>query len=370
MIPDAWLVDIKARTDLVALGESRGVQWQHSQGKVRACCPFHAEKTPSFHVLEAPRKGAPRFVCYGACNRSWSAVSFLVDGFRVDFQDALAELAARLGLEVPRGPEAEGARRQRLEAQERRQAILSAIDCAQEYFVKALWAERPEASAAREYIEQRQLSPAVEAWGFGFAGGWNGLVEWLDQKKVPRVVAEAAGLLRVSPETGKAYTFLHHRLTLAWKNRAGVLVAHVGRSLDGSEPKYLNPPEIPGVFTKGELLFGLHEALPHIQQSGLAYVAEGQLSCITPHLHGLPQCVATGGTSFGSAHARLLASAGARRLVFLRDGDSAGRKSARAAVPVALAEGLQVQVGRLPEGQDPDDYLRKLVLVPTQEEAA
>lgn len=359
MIPPDWLDDLKRRTDLAALGTRYGVQWQTRGRELRACCPFHDERTPSFHLLADPRSGPPRYVCYGACGRSWSAVSFLVDGHQRDFLDAVEELAQAAGLTVPRKGETAAAAAARAAAKGRREAILAAIELAQAYFARALQADRPEAAAARAYVEGRGLAAAVEPWGLGYAPPGDGLVQWLDRHGVDPEVAHQAYLVRRG-ESGGRYAFLRDRLTLRWRDRAGRTVAHVGRALQpDAEPKYLNPGEIPGLYIKGELLFGLHEAAAAIARHGVAWVVEGQLSCLTPHLHGHPQVVACGGKAFTPAHARLLLGAGARRAVFVLDGDDAGRQGAEAAVPVAEAEGLPTEVAALPQGLDPDDYLRQ-----------
>lgn len=358
MIDEAWLDDLKRRVDLVELGRRYGVQWDTRGKEPRACCPFHPEKTASFYALRDPRRGVPRFVCYGSCGRSWSAVSFLVDGHRREFREAVEELAGLAGLEVPKGRETQEARDRREAAKARRASILDAIELAQRYFVSCLGADRPEAEEARAYLERRGLQAAVEPWGIGFAPGGQGLVQWLDRHQVPADVAEAAYLTGRRDDGSRYPFFWDGRVTLPWRDHQGRLVAHVGRTLGDGEPKYLNPGEIPGLFVKGELVFGLDRAARAVADEGEAWVVEGQVSAITPHLHGLRHVVACGGKAFSPAHARALRAAGARRLVFLLDGDDAGRAGAAAASRVALGEGLPALVAELPQGLDPDDFLR------------
>jgi DNA primase len=362
VLSNEWVEDLKRRVDLVELGRRYGITWDTRGKTPKACCPFHSERTPSFHVLSDPRSGVPRFVCYGGCGRSWSAVAFLVDGHKREFLPAIEELAGLAGITVPKRPETEQARAARETEKATRSAILSAIDLAQAFFVRALSADTEVAVAARAYVERRELGAAVEPWGLGLAPPGAALIRHLDEHQVAPEIAEAAWLTQRGDD-GHRYAFLRNRLTIPWRDRSGrVVLSHVGRLLGPGEPKYLNAGEIPGVYVKGELVFGIHAAAEAIRRTEEALVVEGQLSCITPHLHGLANAVACGGKAFSPAHARLLLGAGARRAVFLLDGDDAGRKGAAAAVPIALAEGLQVLVAELPQGLDPDDVLRKTAL--------
>lgn len=367
MIPEDWLERLKAQTDLLALGRRYGLVWQ---GK-KACCPFHTEDTPSFHAIEKSNKtGLPLFRCYGACSQSWDPIEFVRKASGKDFHDAVAELAADCGLEVPKRPETDAEKERREAEKARKEKILDALMWAQDYFVRALQAQNDEAAAARAYVDRRQLTASVEPWGLGLCPKGQGLVKWLDGKGVSREIAEEAYLTRRRDDATR-YAFLWNRLTIPWRNRSGQVVAHVGRALSpGQEPKYLNPGDVPGVFTKGELVWGLFEAQEAIRRTGVALVAEGQVSALTPHLHGLCNFVCVGGTAFTAEHARLLAGAGAHTLVVCTDGDAAGRDAKRRILPTALAEGLHVKMAELPLGQDPDDYLRGWCWGPEEGKAA
>ncbi|NTU59655.1 MAG: toprim domain-containing protein [Deltaproteobacteria bacterium] len=357
MIEEGWLEELKRKVDLAELGRRYGVQWDTRGRDPKACCPFHDEKTPSFHILGDPRRGVPRFVCYGACGRSWSAVSFLVDAHHRPFLEAVEELAALAGIAVPRGLDTTAARAEREQRRERREQTLAAVEVAQQFFSAYLReGESLHADTAREYVAARGLGAAVEGWGLGCAPPGHYLLDHLAEYQVAPEVADAAGLTARSDD-GRRYAFLRKRLTLPWRDRSGRVLAHVGRAYAPDvAPKYLHPGEIPGVFVKGELVYGIHEAADHIHRAREAWVVEGQLSCLTPHLYGIRNVVACGGKAFSAAHARTLVGAGAERLVFVLDGDPAGRSGAAQAVRVAQAEKVPCQVLDLPAGLDPDDW--------------
>ncbi|MFU8858385.1 MAG: DNA primase [Deferrisomatales bacterium] len=352
-IPEAFVSDLKAKIDLVALGERHGIHWDRSAAKApKACCPFHAEKTPSF-VAHQDGKHGPIFHCYG-CARTWDALAFVQALAGVDFVAAVEELASTAGIAVPREnetPEQRGLREK--EASLRGQAG-QALSAAQDFFISVLQARTAEAKAARDYLVGRDLPcDGGDPFGFGYAPRRGGaLVEKLDRQGITREAAALAGLLN---DEGRPRFW--GRVTLPIRDRRGQVLSFAGRVLDGSEPKYLNGPETP-FFEKGKVLYGLDLAADAIRERGRALLVEGHLDRVTAHLCGLEHAVALQGTAFTPHHAAELARL-TPTVVFALDGDDAGLNALERALPVALEAGLSPRFVGLPAGEDPDGWLRK-----------
>ncbi|MBE0618177.1 MAG: toprim domain-containing protein [Proteobacteria bacterium] len=351
---------LKVRLDLASLAERYGVRWVPGSGLPRARCPFHEEDTPSFVAYQTPQVGAPRFECFGTCARTWDAIAFVQEKTGIGFADAVRELAAAAGMA---GSPAHVDPAHLRAEKDRREEVLRALEAAQEYFVKALQADHPSAARARAYLAERDLEAAVGRWGIGYAPGTGGLTRWLQGCGFAGTLLLDAYLLRPGKDGRPPYEFQRNRLTFPVRDRRGLIIAHVSRSVpdeDGraAEPKYLNPGKVPGVYAKRETLFGLFEARESIRKAGFAWVVEGPLDAIRLHLAGLPHGVALGGTAFSEAQAKLLIAAGAREVIFLLDADDAGEKALSRALPVCLSAGLQARVVMLPEGEDPDSLLR------------
>ncbi len=310
-------------------------------------CPFHQEKTPSFHV--DPDKQV--YYCFG-CNVGGDVFRFVMELHGVAFPEAVGLLADRYGLPRPQGRDRgeDGSAR-------RRRRVLAALEAAQQAFVDELASDR--GAAAREYLAGRGLGPeAVARFGLGLApSGWDGLLRRLTGRGFEVAELLAAGLV-VPRRTGEGvYDRFRGRITFPIRDTAGRVVSFGGRALRDDEPKYLNGPET-DVYDKGRTLFRLSETAREIRDAGRAVVVEGYFDAVSLAARGIPGVVAVCGTALGDAHAALL-----RRwtdtVVLLLDGDAAGRRAAHRALGPLLGAGFDVRVALPPDGRDPDDVARE-----------
>jgi DNA primase len=358
---------VRQRTDLAALvGETvklmrRGRSWL-------GLCPFHKEKTPSFHVT--PERGI--FHCFG-CGEHGNAITFVMKVEGLTFPEAVRRLAERAGLEV----EETGTDRERREEASRRKArddLYGLGNLAAVYFEKML-REHPQAQIARDELERRGLvaqSPtdsvatALGAFRVGYApAGWDGLTTFFREQGVSPLPAEQVGLLVSRQQGAGHYDRFRHRLMFAVVDAQGRVVAFSGRVLpdprtgevDRETGKYINSPESP-IYRKGETVFGLFQARQALREQQEAVVVEGNFDVVSLHARGINNVVAPLGTAFTAEQATLIKRF-APTAVLLFDGDAAGRKATRAAREPCKKAGLSVKVATLPTGKDPDDLARE-----------
>ena len=311
-------------------------------------CPFHGEKTPSFHVH--PDKGF--FKCFG-CGTGGDVITFVQKLENLTFGDAVRALAQKAGIEL----EAENPREAR--ARNEREAIYEANRIAANFFAKMLAA--PEAAQARAYCDRRGLTPAtIERFTLGFApDSWNGLVDELNSNGIELALAAKAGLVK-SGQRGY-YDFYRNRLMIPTYSTTGEAIAFGGRALDGGEPKYLNTATTP-VYTKGRHLYALNVARRAAQATRTLIVVEGYLDCIALHQAGFGNAVAALGTAFTPEQATELKKY-ADNVFLCYDGDAAGSSAATKAVDIASKAiehaGSSVRIVLLPPGQDPDSFVRE-----------
>jgi DNA primase len=304
-------------------------------------CPFHGEKTPSFNVSR--EKGT--YYCFG-CKRGGDVIDFVMELERVPFAEAVERLAERFGVRLPSAsPEA---RRRKDEHDQ----LVEVIEAAQAVFVRQVGEDRP-----RAFLERRGVSTGLAAeFGLGFAKGeWRALYDEL-RRKFPERVLISSGLV-VQGEAGRVWDRFRDRVTIPIRLARGRLVAFGGRALGEETPKYLNSPES-SLFSKSHVLFALDRAGRAFAEAGHALVVEGYFDCIALHDKGFAETVATLGTALSEHHAKDLARR-APRVVVCFDGDAAGRQAAVAAVRTLLGAALEVSVLLLPQGQDPDDVVRR-----------
>lgn len=310
-------------------------------------CPFHAEKTPSFHVH--PDRGF--FKCFG-CGAAGDVITFLQRSETLSFGDAVRSLAAKAGVQLE--PENPGAARARTE----REAIYEANGVAAAYFARTL--AEPRGSQARAYCEGRGLSRSmIERFGLGYApDAWTGLVRELERNGVDLALAARAGLVKAGQRG--YYDFYRDRLMIPTYSTTGDVLAFGGRALGDGEPKYLNTSTTP-VYTKGRHLFALNLARKAAQSDRTLIVVEGYLDCIALHQAGFGNAVAALGTSFTSEQATELRKY-ADYVFLCFDGDAAGSAAATKAIDVASKEiehtGSSVRIVLLPPGEDPDSFVR------------
>ncbi len=309
-------------------------------------CPFHQEKTPSFHVDQ----GKGLYFCFG-CGTGGDAFKFVMNFHQVEFSDAVRMIGDRLGIPRP----APATAREAQDDKERRRA-LEALAEAQSYFEERLGS--PAGTAAREYLARRGLSPeAARSFGIGFApAGWDNLLRHLVTRNFRQEEILRAGLVVPRPSGDGVYDRFRSRVTFPIRDTAGRIVSFGGRALGNEDPKYLNGPETP-VYDKGRTLFRLHETAPEVRQSRRVVVVEGYFDAVSLAAAGVPGVVAVCGTAFGAHHAQLVRRY-AEQVVLLFDGDSAGRRAAHRAVGPVLAAGLGLRVACPPDGQDPDDLAK------------
>ena len=343
LIDSSTTREVLSRTDI---GSFIGtyVQLQKRGNDLVGLCPFHGEKTPSFHVH--PDRGF--FKCFG-CGAGGDVITFVTRLENVSFRDAVGILARRAGVEIE--PESPAAARVRGEKEQ----IYAANELAVAYFARMLRA--PEGSAARAYVERRGLLPAtVDAFKLGYApDGWDGLTNELAKNGVDAALAEKAGLLKRG-QYGRHYDIYRNRLVIPTYATTGEVVAFGGRALDDSEPKYLNTSTTP-VYTKGRGLYALNVARRAAAARDALIVVEGYLDCIALHQAGFTHAVASLGTSFTADQATELRKY-AQRIFLCFDADDAGAAATAKAIEPLRQAGCAPFVVRLPPGQDPDSFVR------------
>ncbi|WP_437766877.1 DNA primase [Sorangium sp. So ce281] len=388
MISPETIALVKERTDLVALiGES--VRLARRGHSFTGLCPFHKEKTPSFHV--SPSRGF--YHCFG-CKETGSAIDFVMKLEGRTFAEAVRALAERAGIEVAESL-TEAERREAQAARRSKDDLYAVNHLAATFFEHSLRggpgsAPHPLARHAHEELERRGLplrdgdgaadpiADALQAFRIGYAPfGWDGLSTYLRQQGVSPVLAERVGLLVPRSSGSGHYDRFRHRLMFAVTDVMGRVIAFSGRALpdpspselsslgltgpapqaDGPPAKYINSPESP-IYTKGEHLFGLHQARQAIRQRGEAILVEGNFDVVALHARGIGQAIAPLGTAFTTGQAKLIKRF-APAVILLFDGDAAGKKATRAARAPCREAGLSARVAVLPSGVDPDDLARE-----------
>ncbi|HVF34104.1 MAG TPA: DNA primase [Candidatus Saccharimonadia bacterium] len=341
-IPDSFLDDLLARTDIVEVIEAR-VPLKRAGREHRANCPFHDERTPSFWV--SPQKQF--YHCFG-CGAHGTAIRFLMEYDRMEFLDAVEELAQRAGVTVPREARAGSSG----EFNE----LYDVCEAATRWFQRNLAAS----DKAKAYFDRRGVDEAnVRRFALGYApDAWDGLKTALGTDAQRLKALEKAGLL-THGDRG-TYDKFRDRVMFPIHDRRGRVIAFGGRVLGADDgPKYLNSPETP-LFHKGRELFGLHQARQANSKLSRLVVVEGYMDVIALFQYGVTQAVATLGTATTKDHAELLFRNSAD-VVFCFDGDRAGRSAAWRAVESVLPrlkEGRQALFLFLPEGEDPDTIVR------------
>ncbi|WP_019397007.1 DNA primase [Pseudoxanthomonas sp. GW2] len=344
-LPDAFIDDLLARTDIVEIVGAR-VPLKRKGREYAAPCPFHDERTPSFYV--SPTKQF--YHCFG-CGAHGTAISFLMNYDRLEFLDAVEELARRAGMEMPKdtraGPQDNDLRDQ-----------YAALEAAARLFQRQL-ADSPRALS---YLQGRGVDTDPRArFGIGYAAdGYSTLLDALGTDERRRKLLERTGMLSRN-ERGSVYDKFRDRIMFPIHDRRGRVIAFGGRVLDkDASPKYLNSPETP-LFHKGRELYGLWQARQANQKLERLGGVEGYMDVVTLFQFGVTQAVATLGTSTPAEHAELLFR-NAPDVYFCFDGDAAGRRAAWRAVESVLPrmkDGRQAFFLFLPEGEDPDTIVRK-----------
>jgi DNA primase len=338
MIPRDFIDTLLARVDIVDVIDRR-VPLKKAGQNYQACCPFHSEKTPSFTV--SPIKQF--YHCFG-CGAHGTALGFLMEYEHMGFPDAVAALAQDVGLPVPESGEPDRPKPP--------PALWDALEQAARFYKKQL----KQTPRAVDYLKRRGLTGAIAArYGIGYAPEGSPLKQVFADYTAD---ALAASGLVIDGDHGR-YDRFRDRIMFPIRNTKGQIIGFGGRVLDQGEPKYLNSPETP-LFHKGSEIYGLFEARAAIKTAGRAIVVEGYMDVVALAQLGVEFAVATLGTATTPIHARTLLRH-TDRLVYAFDGDNAGRKAAWRALEnslEALQDGKEVSFLFLPEGEDPDSYIR------------
>ena len=387
MISPETIALVRERTDIVAV-ITEGVASLKRRGRsFVGLCPFHKEKSPSFHVN--PDRGF--FHCFG-CKESGSAIDFLMKHEGYTFPEAVRALAERAGIPI----EEERGTQQASDADRQRKARedLYSVNALAATFYEQELEKNEHREYALEELARRGLVPGkdpkhdevLKAFRIGYApAAWDGLTNFLKQQGVSPVAAETVGLLVPRSSGSGYYDRFRHRLMFAVVDPQGRVVAFSGRALrelpadpqpvpaqpraglvrlDADRdpeahkpPKYINSPESP-IYTKGQMLFGIHQARHAIRKAEVAVLVEGNFDVVSLHARGIDNVVAPLGTAFTTEQAKLIKRF-APDVVFLFDGDAAGRKAVRLSREAVRLAGIGARVADLPNGVDPDELSRE-----------
>ena len=352
-LPPGFLDELRNRLSLAQV-VGRKVMWDQrksnaGKGDFWAPCPFHQEKSASFHVDD--RKGY--YYCFG-CHAKGDAISFVRETENVSFPEAIEILAREAGMPIPeRDPRAQ-------EKADRRSELIAVMEQAVQWY--RLQLKTTAAAEARDYLARRGLSPAAqERWEIGFAPpGWEGLREALGAKGISNDLMLEAGLLKPSDKGKAPYDTFRNRIMFPIRDARGKAIAFGGRAMDPSDnAKYLNSPETL-LFDKGRSLFNHGPAREAAGKGHPLIVAEGYMDVIALSGAGFPAVVAPLGTAITEDQLRLLWRMAPEPIIAL-DGDTAGLRAAMRAIDVALPlleAGQSLRFALMPEGQDPDDLIR------------
>ena len=348
-IPDAFIDDLLARTDIVEVIGTR-VQLKRQGKEYAARCPFHDERSASFTV--SPTKQF--YHCFG-CQAHGTAISFLMNYDRLEFLDAVDELAKRVGMEVPRDT-------QQRNANPETRDLYGAMEAASTFFRSQLARSAPSGAKAKAYVEKRGIADEiVERYAIGYApDGFSALRDALGTDPRRMQLLERGGLFSKN-DKGHVYDKFRDRLMFPIHDRRGRTIAFGGRVIDPEDsPKYLNSPET-ALFHKGRELYGLWQAKQANAKLDRLIVVEGYMDVVALAQYGVSQAVATLGTATTPDHAELLFR-NAPDVYFCFDGDRAGRSAAWKALESVLPrmkDGRQAFFLFLPDGEDPDTIVRQ-----------
>ncbi len=356
-IPRTFIDDLLARLDIVDIIDAR-VKLKKKGKNYSACCPFHNEKTPSFSVSQEKQF----YHCFG-CGVHGNAIDFLMEYERLDFPDAIEELASFLGLEVPReqrqgGNGSSSSSAPRANSEQKRNLYDLMGNIAQFYRQQL---KQTSSKPAIEYLKDRGLSgEIVQKFGIGYvADEWDLVRKNFGQNNQVQEMLVSGGML-IENDKGNRYDRFRGRIMFPIHDRRGRVIGFGGRVIGDGTPKYLNSPETP-IFHKGKELYGLYEVLQAYREPPQILVVEGYMDVVALAQYGVDYSVASLGTSTTGDHLQVLFRQ-TSNVVCCYDGDRAGREAAWRAMENALpylTDGRQLRFMFLPDGEDPDSYIRQ-----------
>ncbi len=348
IIPRAFIDDLIARYDIVDVVDAR-VKLKKAGKNFTACCPFHNEKTPSFSVSQDKQF----YHCFG-CGAHGNILDFVMEFDRLEFVDAIEELAGQLGLEVPR----EGGFRDDTNHKNKRSwydTLSNIAQCYQQQLVA------PSGKTAIDYLKDRGLSgEIVKKFGIGYVPDqWDLILKRFGQSSDDKQDLITLGMALENQEKKRVYDRFRGRIMFPILNRKGQTIGFGGRILGDGTPKYLNSPETP-VFHKGRELYGLYQVMKTHRDPQRILIVEGYMDVVALAQFGVDYAVASLGTATTGDHMHTLYRQ-TQTLICCYDGDRAGREAAWRAMEQALphlTDGRQLKFVFLPDGEDPDTYIR------------
>ncbi|WP_182026470.1 DNA primase [Vibrio rotiferianus] len=355
-IPRSFIDDLLARLDIVDIIDAR-VKLKKKGKNYGACCPFHNEKTPSFSVSQEKQF----YHCFG-CGVHGNAIDFIMEFERLEFVEAIEELASYLGLDVPREQRSGGGGQfnsgPQASSSEKR-SLYDLMGSIAQFYRNQL--KQPTSKVAIEYLKDRGLSgEIVQKFGIGYvADEWDLVRKNFGQNKDNQDMLVTGGML-IENDKGNRYDRFRGRIMFPIRDRRGRVIGFGGRVLGDGTPKYLNSPETP-IFHKGKELYGLYEVLQAYREPPRILVVEGYMDVVALAQYGVDYSVASLGTSTTGDHIQMLFRQ-TNTVVCCYDGDRAGKEAAWRALENALQylkTGNTLKFLFLPDGEDPDSYVRK-----------
>ncbi|EOV5433720.1 TPA: DNA primase [Vibrio parahaemolyticus] len=355
-IPRSFIDDLLARLDIVDIIDAR-VKLKKKGKNYGACCPFHNEKTPSFSVSQEKQF----YHCFG-CGAHGNAIDFMMEFERLEFVEAIEELASYLGLDVPREQRSGGGGQfnsgPQASSSEKR-SLYDLMGSIAQFYRNQL--KQPSSKVAIEYLKDRGLSgEIVQKFGIGYvADEWDLVRKNFGQNKDNQDMLVTGGML-IENDKGNRYDRFRGRIMFPIRDRRGRVIGFGGRVLGEGTPKYLNSPETP-IFHKGKELYGLYEVLQAHREPAQILVVEGYMDVVALAQYGVDYSVASLGTSTTGDHIQMLFRQ-SNTVVCCYDGDRAGKEAAWRALENALQflkTGNTLKFLFLPDGEDPDSYVRK-----------
>ncbi|WP_104037094.1 DNA primase [Vibrio jasicida] len=355
-IPRSFIDDLLARLDIVDIIDAR-VKLKKKGKNYGACCPFHNEKTPSFSVSQEKQF----YHCFG-CGVHGNAIDFIMEFERLEFVEAIEELASYLGLDVPREQRSGGGGQFQSGPQassSEKRSLYDLMGSISQFYRNQL--KLPASKVAIEYLKDRGLSgEIVQKFGIGYvADEWDLVRKNFGQNKDNQDMLVTGGML-IENEKGNRYDRFRGRIMFPIRERRGRVIGFGGRVLGDGTPKYLNSPETP-IFHKGKELYGLYEVLQAYREPPRILVVEGYMDVVALAQYGVDYSVASLGTSTTGDHIQMLFRQ-TNTVVCCYDGDRAGKEAAWRALENALQylkTGNTLKFLFLPDGEDPDSYVRK-----------
>lgn len=352
-IPRSFIDDLLARVDIVDLIDAR-VKLKKQGKNFGACCPFHNEKTPSFTVSQEKQF----YHCFG-CGVHGNAIDFIMEFDRLEFVEAIEDLAAQLGLDVPREQRGSYNSNTPTASSSQKRSLYDLMGSISQFYRSQLKSSAN--SIAINYLKDRGLSgEIVQKFGIGYvADEWDLVRKNFGRDNTSQDALVSGGML-IENDKGHRYDRFRGRVMFPIRDRRGRVIAFGGRVLGDGTPKYLNSPETP-IFHKGKELYGLYEVLQAHREPKQVLVVEGYMDVVALAQFGVDYAVASLGTSTTGDHVQMLFRQ-TSTVVCCYDGDNAGREAAWRAMEHALpylSDGRQLKFMFLPDGEDPDTYIRQ-----------